>query len=54
MKDNIEVVVADESHEKYVDTILETISEAAKVCGSRVCRQRRLYFMWNLQQGLPL
>ena len=24
MKDKIEVVVADESHEKYVDTILET------------------------------
>ena len=30
MKD-IQVVVADASHEKYVDTILETIAEAAKV-----------------------
>ena len=31
MENGIDVVVADESHEKYVDTILETISEAAKV-----------------------
>ena len=29
MESGIEVVVADESHEKYIDTILETISEAA-------------------------
>ena len=29
--EEIEVVVADAMHEKYVDTILETIAEAAKV-----------------------
>ena len=39
MKDKIEVVVADESHEKYVDTILETISEAAKVRGTGIAKR---------------
>lgn len=32
--DGIRVVVADASHEKYVDTILKTITDAAKVRGS--------------------
>ena len=35
--EDIQVMVADPSHEKYVDTILETISEAAKV-GNRYCQ----------------
>ena len=33
--DNISVVVADSSHERYIDTILTTIAEAAKVRGTR-------------------
>ena len=32
--DGIRVIVADGSHEKYVDTILNTITESAKVRGS--------------------
>ena len=31
---DIEVMVADASHEVYVDTILDTIREAAKVRGT--------------------
>ena len=34
--EEIKVVVADPSHEKYVDTILETIAEAAKVRGTGI------------------
>ena len=33
-EDEIVVLVADESHEKYVDTILNTIADAAKVRGT--------------------
>ncbi|MEE1091784.1 MAG: GNAT family N-acetyltransferase, partial [Prevotella sp.] len=31
--DNIEILVAGPEHEVYVDTILDTIAEAAKVRG---------------------
>ena len=34
--DGIDVLVADASHEKYVDTILKTIADAAKVRGSGI------------------
>jgi DnaJ-class molecular chaperone len=34
MDNQIEVMVADASHEVYVDTILETITTAAKVRGT--------------------
>ena len=33
----IDVMVADASHEVYVDTILDTIREAAKVRGTGIC-----------------
>ena len=36
MIDDITVMVADASHEKYVDTILTTIAEAAKVRGTGI------------------
>ena len=36
--DNIIVVVADSSHECYVDEILETISAAAKVRGTGIAK----------------
>ena len=34
----MDVMVADASHEVYVDKILDTIREAAKVRGNRHCR----------------
>ena len=51
MKDNIEVVVADESHEKYVDTILETISEAAKVRGTGIAKRTHEYVLNKMREA---
>ena len=51
MKDNIEVVVADESHEKYVDTILETISEAAKVRGTGIAKRTHEYLLNKMRES---
>ena len=35
----ITVLVADPSHEKYVDTILQTIADAAKVRGTGIAKR---------------
>ena len=35
----IQILVADESHERYVDTILKTIEEAAKVRGTGIAKK---------------
>ena len=51
MKDNIEVVVADGSHEKYVDTILETISEAAKVRGTGIAKRTHEYVANKMREA---
>jgi N-acetylglutamate synthase-like GNAT family acetyltransferase len=51
MKDKIEVVVADESHEKYVDTILETISEAAKVRGTGIAKRTHEYLLNKMREA---
>ena len=51
MKDQIEVVVADESHEKYVDTILETISEAAKVRGTGIAKRTHEYLLNKMREA---
>ena len=51
MKDNIEVVVADGSHEKYVDTILETISEAAKVRGTVIAKRTHEYVANKMREA---
>ena len=41
----IEVMIAEASHEVYVDTILKTIEDAAKVRGTRVSPSGRTS-MW--------
>ena len=41
--DEIDVMVADESHEKYVDTILQTIEDAAKVRGTGIAKRTHEY-----------
>ena len=41
--DGINVMVADASHERYVDTILKTISDAAKVRGSGIASRTHEY-----------
>ncbi len=48
--DGIEVVVADASHEKYVDTILTTITEAAKVRGSGIASRTHEYLATKMKE----
>ena len=49
MKDNIQVIVADASHEKYVDTILKTISDAAKVRGTGIAKRTHEYLATKMR-----
>ena len=51
MENVIDVVVADESHEKYVDTILETISEAAKVRGTGIAKRTHEYLLNKMREA---
>ena len=53
MKKNtqIDVVVADESHEKYVDTILRTIEEAAKVRGTGIAKRTHEYLSAKIREA---
>ncbi|MBR6370099.1 MAG: GNAT family N-acetyltransferase [Bacteroidaceae bacterium] len=51
MESGIEVVVADESHEKYIDTILETISEAAKVRGTGIAKRTHEYLESKMREA---
>ncbi|HCC52621.1 MAG TPA: GNAT family N-acetyltransferase [Porphyromonadaceae bacterium] len=48
---DIEVMVADESHEKYVDTILETIEAAAKVRGTGIAKRSHEYVAQKMREG---
>ena len=41
--ESIQILVADESHERYVDTILHTIEEAAKVRGTGIAKRTHEY-----------
>ena len=47
----IEVVVADESHEKYVDTILQTIADAAKDRGTGIAKRTHEYLVEKMRQA---
>ena len=49
--EEIEVVVADSSHEKYVDTILETIAEAAKVRGTGIAKRSHEYLVTKMREA---
>ena len=48
--DGISVIVADPSHEKYVDTILHTITEAAKVRGSGIASRTHEYLATKMKE----
>ena len=39
MEDTIKVIVANEKHLAYVETILETIEKAAKVSGTGIAKR---------------
>jgi GNAT superfamily N-acetyltransferase len=47
----IEVMIADESHEKYVDIILETIENAARVRGTGIARRSPDYVAQKMKEG---
>lgn len=49
--DGIEVVIANASHEKYVDEILETISAAAKVRGTGIAKRTHEYVAQKMKEG---
>ncbi|MEG1564461.1 MAG: GNAT family N-acetyltransferase [Bacteroides sp.] len=47
----IDVMVADASHEIYVDTILETIRNAAKVRGTGIAERTHEYVATKMKEG---
>ena len=47
----IDVMVADASHEKYVDYILNTIREAAKVRGTGIAERTHEYVATKMKEG---
>ena len=48
MEQEIEVLIAGPEHEKYVDTILETIADAAKVRGTGIAKRTHEYLRQRL------
>jgi GNAT superfamily N-acetyltransferase len=48
---DIDVMVADDSHEKYVDIILETIEKAAEVRGTGIARRSHDYVVQKMKEG---
>ena len=49
--EEIKVLVADATHEKYVDTILETIESAAKVRGTGIAKRTHEYLFTKMNEA---
>ncbi len=49
-KENIEVFVAGPEHEVYVDTILQTIADAAKVRGTGIAKRTHEYLATKMKE----
>lgn len=49
--DKIKVLVADQSHERYVDTILKTIEDAAKVRGTGIAKRSHDYVATKMREA---
>ena len=49
--EDIEVVVAEAVHEKYVDTILETITAAAEVRGTGIAKRTHDYVVTKMREA---
>lgn len=49
--EEVKVLVADSSHEKYVDTILKTIEEAAKVRGTGIAKRTHEYVATKMREA---
>ena len=50
----IDVMIADASHEVYVDTILDTIESAAKVRGTGIAKRTHEYVAQKMKEGKAL
>ena len=50
-RENITVMVADASHEKYVDIILDTIEKAAKVRGTGIAKRTHEYVATKMKEA---
>ena len=50
-KEEIEVLVAEPQHERYVDTILQTIADAAKVRGTGIARRTHEYLTTKMKEA---
>ncbi len=48
--DNISIVIADESHFPYIDTILNTIEEAAKIRGTGIAKRSPDYIETKMKE----
>lgn len=48
---DIDVMIADESHEKYVDIILDTIESAAQVRGTGIAKRSHEYVSQKMKEG---
>lgn len=51
MNTEIDVLIANESHVKYVDTILETIANAAKIRGTGIAKRSPEYVTQKIMEG---
>ena len=49
--EDIKVMVADASHEKYIDTILDTIEKAAKVRGTGIAKRSHEYLATKMREA---
>ena len=49
--DGIEIIIANASHEKYVDEILDTITAAAKVRGTGIAKRTHEYVAQKMREG---
>ena len=50
-KNDIQILVAAAEHERYVDTILDTIAEAAKVRGTGIARRTHEYLATKMREA---
>ena len=48
---NIKIVVADASHEKYVDEILQTIRDAARKRGTGIAERTHEYLATKIKES---
>ncbi|MDR2384741.1 MAG: GNAT family N-acetyltransferase [Tannerella sp.] len=49
--EEIDVMVADDSHEKYIDTILKTIEAAAQIRGTGIAKRTHEYIAQKMKEG---